>query len=286
MNFQKKSQRSRNWAFTDFTLLDMNAIYTEYPDIIRYLCWGKEICPKTNREHFQGWVQFLNPKRLMGVKKIFGCNKIHVEPMRACEETNNQYCTKSGNLQKRGCFVVQGQRTDLEKIKLAIEENVPEIEIAADNFETWVRFRGSFLKYRELVAEQESTEFRHVEVQVYMGNTGTGKTRAAMEEKSVYKIQGDEMQWWDGYQGEDTLVIDEYANQIKCTKLLGILDGYQLRLPIKGGFTYAAWHKVIITTNLEVLHEQANDRHRDALHRRITEYWEFGEDSKHIAYPN
>ena len=37
------------------------------------------------------------------------------------------------------------------------------------------------------------------------------------------------------------------------------LDGYQLRLPIKGGHTYAYWNKVYITTNKpwENWHEHA-----------------------------
>jgi len=65
-------------------------------------------------------------------------------------------------------------------------------------------------------------------------------------------------------------VIDEYANQVKITRLLGILDGHLLRLNMKGTFGYANWDLVIITTNLDVLHSKANPLHQDALERRIT----------------
>jgi hypothetical protein len=90
-------------------------------------------------------------------------------------------------------------------------------------------------------------------------------------EEVDFKISGDALQWWDGYDGEKSILIDEYDNQIPITRLLNLLDGYHLRLPVKGGFTYAAWTKVIITTNLNPLelHPNAKQQHRAALHRRI-----------------
>ncbi len=106
-------------------------------------------------------------------------------------------------------------------------------------------------------------------VEIHTGPTGTGKTRACYD-SDAFMIHGDSLDWWDGYCGEKTLVIDEYSNQISLTKLLGILDGYQLRLPIKGGFTYARWTTVKITTNLGELHEKAKWEHRCALERRVT----------------
>ena len=127
-----------------------------------------------------------------------------------------------------------------------------------------------------MVAKEKTRKFRQVNVEVIEGETGQGKTRHAYgdEAKDIYKIEGDSMQWWDGYEGEKTIVIDEYSNQLPITKLLNILDGYQLRLPIKGGHTYANWTKVYITTNnpWEEWHEHAKPMHRDALKRRITKW--------------
>ena len=87
-----------------------------------------------------------------------------------------------------------------------------------------------------------------------------------------YKIEGSEMEWWDGYEGEKTILIDEYDSQVSLPRLLNILDGYQLRLPIKGGFTYARWTKVIITSNIDPRewHPNAKPFHREALMRRLT----------------
>ena len=65
-----------------------------------------------------------------------------------------------------------------------------------------------------------------------------------------YMIRNDaNIVWWDGYMGEKTLIIDDFDGWISHNRMLGLLDGYQCRLAIKGGFTYARWTKVIITSN-------------------------------------
>ena len=124
-----------------------------------------------------------------------------------------------------------------------------------------------------MVDKKNRKKFRKVEVVVLSGSTGTGKTRKAMEEAN-YKITGNQLQWWDGYEGEKCICIDEYNNDIGITELLNILDGYELRLPIKGSFTYANWNKVYITTNLtkSQFHSNAKSEHRKALFRRVTKW--------------
>jgi len=129
----------------------------------------------------------------------------------------------------------------------------------ADNYPgDWCRYFRGFKDIRQMAVKQATTKFRHVKVIVLSGETGVGKTRAAIE-YGGYMIHADDMSWWDGYQGEETLIIDEYASKTPITQLLGLLDGYQKRLPIKGGFTYANWIKVIITTNQTCLHEKSAD---------------------------
>ncbi len=262
--------RSRNFCFTSFNIIDLKPVYDKYQDIIRYLCYGLEICPKTQKQHMQGWVQFYNVKDLKPAQKILGMGKIHMEMCNGSEYKNDDYCKKDGKFKTFGTFVGHGFRTDLEIIKKKIEDGKSLEEIINDNFSIYCRYRNGIEKYIQIVTKKKTKKFRKINVEYIHGGTGTGKTRYAME-NCTYKITGDQLQWWDGYNGEKAICIDEYDNNVPVTKLLNILDGYHLRLPIKGGFTYANWTRVIITSNLapSKLHSNAKPEHRDALFRRI-----------------
>lgn len=269
---KKTFKQSRNWCFTDFKLLDFNKIWNEYRDIIRYICVGEEICPKTKKKHYQGWIQFVNKKRMSRVKNILNSKEIHLEPCRGNEIDNNKYCQKEGKHSTFGKYIIQGQRTDLEEIKKMIDNSVPMLEVANNYFSDYIRYFRGLERYQEMVQKNKTKMFRKIKTTLIMGPTGCGKTRKAVEScSSYYKITGSSLKWFDGYDGEKTLIIDEYANDLKITTLLNILDGYQLRLPVKGGFTYANWTRVFITTNLKELHSKANLAHQDALFRRIDE---------------
>ncbi len=263
--------QSKNWCFTDFELLDWSKIY-EQEDNINYICWGNEVCPKTKKKHYQGWLQVTNKKRLGGMKKLCRSLKLHMEACRGTEGDNEKYCQKDNLYTKKGEFTTQGKRTDLEGLKKIIDEGGTLNDIANENFQSFIQYNRGFQEYKRIVDKSRRKCFRKVKTIHIHGATGLGKTRKAMEYSSdTYKIQGSGMKWWDGYDGEKVLVIDEYDNQVSCTELLGILDGYQLRLPIKGSFTYANWETVIITSNYKEIHENAKKMHRDALKRRITE---------------
>lgn len=263
------TQRSRNYCFTDFELIDLEKLYIENKDIIRYICWGEEIAPTTGKKHYQGWIQFYNPKRFGSVKKLLG-KKIHIEKCKGNEYNNDIYCKKDNNFKKYGKFIKQGQRTDLENIKKNIDNGATKKEIMDNNFETYCRYRNGINDYIKEVNKVCRSNFRNVNVEYVFGETGTGKTKYGMS-MNPFKIEADNLKWWDGYDGEKTILIDEYDNQVNITKMLNLLDGYKLRLPIKGGFTYANWNKVIITSNLKPkqLHKQAKEAHRKALFRRI-----------------
>lgn len=276
-------KQSKNWCFTDFQLLDWEQLYAD--TTIEYICWGKEICPDTKREHFQGWFQLGGKKRLGTVKKMLKSIKIHLEAMRGTQESNEQYCKKEGQWKTIGDFVKQGQMKGVYAIYKEIEEkNVSELQISREYPEVHARHYRAFRIKRCLEYEAKSRKRRDVNVLVYQGRTGLGKSRKALYEdgslmmkEDVYLIDGCSLNWFDQYEGQDTLVIDEYSNDVKITWLMRLTDGNQLRLPVKGGFTYALWTNVIITTNLpwESWHVNAKAEHREAMRARINRWTVF-----------
>lgn len=276
----------KNWAFTDFELLNWQEIFDS--EDVSYVGWGEEICPKTKKKHFQGWIQLKTRRRIGGVKKIIGSNKIHLERCFGSEETNEKYCRKDGKFSCLGKFTKQGERKDLDEIKEEIRKE-PTLEYVLENhFETYCRYKNGIEKWIQHCQKKNSLkEFRKPEVIVIYGETGTGKTKHAMK-YADYKISGDDMTWWDGYDGEKTICIDEYDSQIKLTEMLGLLDGYSKRLAVKGGFTYAQWSKVIITSNVDPRewHMNAKLEHRKALMRRLSKVIHLGKGCVEVVHGN
>ena len=268
-----KKKRSRNYCFTDHKMEDIEA----YKNIknCRYILIGKEVGKKTEKTHWQGFIQFETQTTFKAVKKRLP-DGVHIEACVGTAKQNQKYCKKEGNiLLEEGEMKTQGQRTDLKEVFEKIKKNVPMIQIAEEYPGDFVRYHGGFKEYRRLVQKENTKGFRKIDVEFICGPTGCGKTRYAVEacgDTEFFKIEGSELKWWDGYEGQPNLIIDEYANDIKITKMLNILDGYQLRLPVKGSFTYAAWTKVFITSNLKPrqLHLNARVEHILALKRRIT----------------
>lgn len=278
-------KQARNWAFTDFEFLDFERIYNEYKDIIRYICWGHEICPSTGRKHLQGWIQLINKKTKGGLLRLLGTKKLWLNPCYASEFNNDNYCKKDNNFQSFGKFIRQGQRTDLEDVFYRIKQNEPLENIAEDYESIFMRYSHGLKELKKFHLKRTTKEFRHVNVEVYYGKTGVGKTKKAVNENPcAFLTDGAELSngWFDGYSGEKTLIIDEYDSDVKITRMLKLLDGYQQRLPVKGSFVYANWDKVIITSNINPndWHPNAKEEHRKALFRRINNIVYFGPISK------
>lgn len=273
--------RVKNWIFTDYKLLDFADIFEKQSEYIRGIAWGDEICPTTQRKHKQGFVQFSSSKARTQAKKILGSKEISLRIMDGSIEDNEIYCSKDEKYIKLGVFKRQGQRTDVEFNKKTLDDGAPLSEIWDQDFTGMLRNHRGYAAYKKVVDKRVTKKFRVSSIKLICGPTGTNKTRRAVENSpSYFKISAHNLKWFDGYEMEDTLIIDEYNNNINITELLALTDGYQLRLELKGSHTYANWTKVIITTNLhpDEIHAQAKPEHRNALFRRITQVIDLYED--------
>ena len=245
-----RSLRARNWVFTIWASPNEDTI----EKYARYAVWGEEICPDTKRVHWQGYIEFTEPKTMkFTVDTLCSDGSAHVEKRIGSAKQASDYCKKDGKFKTIGQMSQQGRRTDLEDLAARIQkEDMSLGGLMEDNPVLYCTYRNGL---RDILAQAQKCsrkKFRNVTTQVYVGDTGTGKTRAATEHiEDTYILNTDEKLWWDGYDGEKNIVIDDFYGDIKYSTLLRILDGHQLRLPIKGGFTYAAWTNIIITSNSE-----------------------------------
>ena len=227
---------ARDWCFTNFDTakeLEFNK------DKIRYIVYGRELCPTTNREHYQGFAIFTRTVRIPQAKLwLGGGGGTHLEPRRGTRDQARDYCRKDGVVFEWGQF--EGMTTaDLFKQPIGYLKTA------------WPEFYCRYHKGLEKL-QPKGPPWRTIEVTHVCGETGSGKTRMVMEMDNVYKIDPP-YKWFDGYEGEDILLIDDYKkDSIERGLFLNLLDGYRLRLETKGSHTWALWTKVYITSNYDM----------------------------------
>lgn len=224
---------SRDWCFTCF---DTEKELTFDKKNVRYITYGRERCPTTGREHYQGFAIFNRTCRIPKAKSwIGGGDGVHCEPRRGTRNEARDYCRKDGDVIEWGQFEGFTKEQLFRQPIGYLKENYPEF---------YCRYHRGLEKLQE-----KGPKWRDIKVTVLWGGTGVGKTRKVMEMDSVYKIDPP-YTWWDGYEGEEILLIDDFRiGAIHRGMLLNLLDGYRLRLETKGSHTWALWKEVYITTN-------------------------------------
>lgn len=207
---------------------------------------------ESGTKHLQGYIELSKRTAFSTVAKKFPW---HVEARRGTQTQAIEYCSKE-DTRLEGPWTFgepkkQGKRNDIEQVYEAIRSGKRKRDVCEEFPLLDVKFHRGFDRYRTLVEKDERQDQRELDVHVYYGKSGSGKTRKAYEENPVmYALTfGGSQTWFDGYEGEQCLLIDEFYGQMPWNELLRILDRYPLRLAVKGGFTYAAWTKVIITSN-------------------------------------
>lgn len=177
--------------------------------------------------HIQGRVTFKRTYRLKALKKLHG--RAHWEQTK-CKQDQMYVLKEDSDIIVHKPPKGKGFRSDLEEIMKMVKDGAKEVEIANFAPDTWARNYRAIERYRMLVEPKRNWV---PEVKVYWGPTGTGKTRRALEEHpDAYFLRS---KWWDGYDGEEHVIIDEFEGWLPFSFLLAVLDRYPMRVENKGG---------------------------------------------------
>lgn len=254
----------------DFDLWDDNRM--------EYLVYQKER-GENGTLHIQGYLELKKRTRFSTVKKLLG-DRAHLEPRRGTSTQARDYCmkedTRVSGPWEFGEFkeISQGQRNDLLSLADAAKLGKRSREVFEEMPEIYLRHYRAFEHARSLIRPQR----RDRRVILIIGPPGSGKTRYVLEQfPDVYQTPIDPRGFWfDGYEGQDQVLIDDYSGQWPLKSLLRLLHEYPERVPVKGGFTWWNPSLICITTN-EPWQQWYNrdDQHREnylsALGRRFTE---------------
>jgi len=272
--------RSRGWLITinnpteadwsQFSMLDT-----------RYTCANLEIAPTTGTLHLQGFVYFHNAHSQSSLKKAVPRARLDVVTRDHDAGQCAEYCLKGDDTEcpflmwpqwakdcgpdkfpyEFGDPPEQGRRLDLESIAQAFLASDEE-RFAQDYPAQYVRnFRG-LRALREVLDHHRDPTYPPM-CFWFWGASGTGKTRRAFSFAGIAKKAHDSespeenrgstywknnTKWWDGYNQELTVIIDDFdASKWDFRDLLNLFDRYPLTVERKGGAAKIRSEYFIIT---------------------------------------
>ncbi|AEL87792.1 putative replication-associated protein [Bat faeces associated cyclovirus 4] len=248
----------------------------------KYGIVGKEIAPTTGTLHLQGFCNLQKPMRFSTIKQRLD-NRIHLEKANGSDEENQKYCSKSGDFFEEGSPGFPGRRTDLESLVSSIKNReVTTLKgVAEMHGACFIKYHRGIQAYMQQMVPIQPRDFK-TEVYFYWGPPGTGKSRRAAEEARTrfpnnpdtgrdevyYKPRG---LWWDGYEQQKAVVIDDFYGWIKYDEMLKICDRYPYKVQIKGGFQEFKAEAIWITSNVSIdLLYRFTGYDPAALQRRMT----------------
>lgn len=266
-----KEKRKRAYCFTinNWTEEDLNGV----KDIsCNYIIAGDEVGDNGTR-HIQGYVEFENAKTFSRVKKLLP--RAHIEPRRGTPLEASDYCKMDGKvLYESGELSQQGQRSDLAEVAVQIANGtLNENQLLAVDPYMYHQYGRTINKLQDLALRQR---YRTEATQGiwYTGPTGAGKSHTAFEgyHPDTHYVVPNDGGWWDGYTGQETIIINEFRGEIKYKELLEILDKWPKTVRRRGREPAPLLAKTcIITSKLrpeEVYHNLSENDTMDQFYRR------------------
>jgi hypothetical protein len=250
----------------------------------KYFCYQREIGERGTK-HLQGVICFENARAFTAVaRSIRGW---HIEVMRGTLDQAIAYSTKEEtrdpNFGEPETFGTRprnvgrsGGRSDIDAVAQSIAEGGTVDEISS-------AFGGEFIKYhrgieRLIGLRFPSRDFK-TEIRWYFGATGTGKTRAACDEAVNPYWKNPAHRWWDGYEGQQDVIIDDIrCDFAKFSEWLRLFDRYPVQVEVKGGTRNFISKRIFITAPVrpEEMWQSRTAEDLNQLMRRIEVIKHFG----------
>lgn len=225
---------------------------------IRFIAWGRETCPKTKKLHNQMFFYFHNPKTWSGsnLKKIgnmFGPIHCHVSPKRGSVPANEAYCAKESTLEKVGEEPKAGMRGDIdEAVKKIIDGDLTPDDICEENPLFYHQYGRTFEKAQAIGLRRKWRTWM-TEGVWYTGPSGSGKSHECFKDfdPKTHYIKNLNEDWWDGYMGQEIVILNEFRGSIKFSELLDLVDKYPKTVKWRNRESVPFLAKKVIITSIK-----------------------------------
>lgn len=231
---------------------------------LEYWCMCDEI-GKEGTPHTHVYVVYANAVMFATLQKRFYGS--HIEPANGSNQENRDYIRKEGKWtddEKKetnlGDTFEESGELPADKASKGKEssEIYQMIKGGANNFEIMEAIPNAINKLDKIdrarqvfINNCQKNTFRKLDNTYLWGAPGVGKTRSVLEKyvyENVYRVTN-YTHPFDGYKGEDVLLLDEFYENIPINELLCIIDGYPLMLPCRYADKQACFTKVFIISN-------------------------------------
>lgn len=259
--------RTRSYCYTLNNYTDEDILSLSTVDC-RYHIYGKEV-GECGTPHLQGFIYFHNAKSFNTVRRLH--DRWHIEATRGTTQQAIEYCKKEGDWYEYGEEPIsQKRKGEMEKERwvrartLAMENKLEEID--ADIF---IRQYGNLRKIqKDYMPDVEDND--DVTGIWYYGAAGTGKSRTARDKypNAYLKMCN---KWWDGYQDEVNVIIDDIDKNHACLghHLKIWADRYAFLAEIKGGAIKIRPKHIVVTSQYHINEIWDDQETREALQRRF-----------------
>lgn len=274
---KEKHDQNERFRLVCFTVFDMDFNFEKLREKVQYYAYGKEVCPKTGKDHYQAFAYVSVAQRWSWWQKALKPN--HFEKCNGNLHQNEVYCSKSNDYTEWGLKPMgDGVKRGMLVIKDSIEAGVPlkKIQRRDDHFEDCIRYRRALKEFEQDVRIERMYEKGFVKktVSIYVGATGTHKSRDVRSQfPDVYSMPDLSMQWAGSYDGQSAVIFDDVGpgNIMSVTNFLRITDGYPIEVAVKGG--YVAWSPEFIFFTSNVHYSKwwpvISAEHLEAVKRRL-----------------
>lgn len=214
---------------------------------IAYIKGQQEIGADTGYHHWQLLVVFKRAFRTRAVQELFG-GRAHCELTRS--DRADAYVWKEDTAVAGTRFELGSKphRRNSQRDWDAIWEAAKTGDLLA--VPAGVRVQH-YRTLRLIASDHLEPAALERQIQVFWGATGLGKSRDAWAQLGLQAYPKDpRTKFWDGYQGQEHVVIDEFRGGIDIAHILRWCDRYPVRVEIKGASTVLRATRMIFTSNL------------------------------------
>ncbi len=244
---------------------------------VRYVIFQSELS-ESGTPHLQGYLELTKQMRTTAIRRHFG-SRIHFENRRGTQAQAIAYGCKEDTRVVDGLAGQGGEAKKLGKDTVAVVAAALQLgsKIAELSEDYPVSFIMHGAKIREYALDRMGSRMSPPEVIIYYGATGTGKSAmAARNWPDAYWVPQPRPGgwWWPKYCGQETVIIDEFANQFKYHTMLRLLDRYPFDIQEKGSNANFVSKRIVFTTNIHPHQWYHNKSYADKapLRRRLRDF--------------